>query len=185
MGFNGTEAQWYQVTSDAQLKQGDFLERFPIMLQPLDMSTEAEQLKDADVSPDIEVYSVVIMTQSCDFQKLSDTDLVTLCPRSNYSDLYGEEDAKGKGRWKPLQEGRVVSAHLLNECSISGHKFEYQVVNLAKVFSVPCGYVKKVALRRGERIRLLSPYREHLAQAFAKRFMRVGLPIDLPEKFPY
>ena len=26
------------------------------------------------------------------------------------------------------------------------------------------------------------PYREHLAQAFARFFMRVGLPIDIPEE---
>ena len=25
-----------------------------------------------------------------------------------------------------------------------------------------------------------SPYREHLAQAFARYFMRVGLPVDIP-----
>jgi hypothetical protein len=30
----------------------------------------------------------------------------------------------------------------------------------------------------GPRLRLRSPYREHLAQAFARYFMRVGLPHD-------
>jgi hypothetical protein len=27
---------------------------------------------------------------------------------------------------------------------------------------------------------LLPPYREHLSQAFARFFMRVGLPVDIP-----
>ncbi len=30
------------------------------------------------------------------------------------------------------------------------------------------------------RLRLLPPYREHLAQGFARFFMRVGLPVDIP-----
>lgn len=30
-----------------------------------------------------------------------------------------------------------------------------------------------------EHLRLLPPYREHLSQAFARYFMRVGLPQDL------
>jgi len=42
----------------------------------------------------------------------------------------------------------------------------------------------KEALRQGNvpgyHLRLLSPYREHLSQAFARFFMRVGLPVDIP-----
>lgn len=34
--------------------------------------------------------------------------------------------------------------------------------------------------QQNSRLRLLPPYREHLAQAFARSFMRVGLPIDIP-----
>jgi hypothetical protein len=29
--------------------------------------------------------------------------------------------------------------------------------------------------------RLLPPYREHLSQSFARYFMRVGLPVDIPK----
>jgi len=35
--------------------------------------------------------------------------------------------------------------------------------------------------KRENRLRLLPPDREHLAQAFARFFMRAGLPIDIPE----
>ena len=179
MSSNEVEFEWYQIVSGTELEQGDFLVDFPILLQPLDMPTDVEQLKNTSISPNIEIYNVVVMTQSCDFQKLVDTDLVTLCPRSDYSDLYN------KGDWKPLREGRRVNAHLLNKSIIEGHEFDYQIVNLSRVLAVPYGYAKKFALDQGERVRLLSPYREHLAQAFARRFMRVGLPIDLPTEYPY
>ncbi len=34
----------------------------------------------------------------------------------------------------------------------------------------------------GARVRLLSPYKEHLSQAFARYFMRVGLPRPLKDE---
>jgi len=47
------------------------------------------------------------------------------------------------------------------------------------VFSLPVRFVRKKAAD-GRRLRLLPPYREHLSQAFARFFMRVGLPVDIP-----
>jgi hypothetical protein len=73
----------------------------------------------------------------------------------------------------------------LSKCEIEGYEFEYQVVDLTKIFSITYGYVRKFIADNDSRIRLLPPYREHLAQSFARRFMRVGLPIDLPPNYPY
>ncbi len=47
-------------------------------------------------------------------------------------------------------------------------------------FGVKLTSLKDLAVRRSPRPRLLPPYREHLAQAFARFFMRVGLPVDIP-----
>ncbi len=48
------------------------------------------------------------------------------------------------------------------------------------VFSIPHGIMKQIALSKGKRLRLRSPYKEKLAQAFAYFHMRVALPIDIP-----
>lgn len=40
---------------------------------------------------------------------------------------------------------------------------------------------EKFKSNKKDRLRLLLPYREHLAQSFARFFMRIGLPIDIPE----
>lgn len=45
---------------------------------------------------------------------------------------------------------------------------------------LPKTVIQNYFLRQPKRLRLLPPYREHLAQAFARSFMRVGLPIDIP-----
>ena len=138
-----------------------------------------------DTTIPVEKYNVVLMTQSCDIPKLKDDDEVLLCPLYDYSVIiplmpnYG-----GAGGWKNLINGRFIGVHILNKCTIENHVFEYQVINLRRVFSVPLGIVKSFVSQKGERIRLLPPYREHLAQAFARQFMRVGLPIDLPSECP-
>ncbi|MBD5492017.1 MAG: hypothetical protein HDR16_07880 [Lachnospiraceae bacterium] len=38
---------------------------------------------------------------------------------------------------------------------------------------------KEMAFKNGKRLRLCPPYREHLSQAFARYFMRVGLPVNI------
>lgn len=176
--------KWYQIVTGSKLEQGDFLNDLPILIQPDTMPTSKEALEkllpDLIIDADsVQVFNTVVMTQSCDFNKMKDNDLVTLCPRVNYRDIYD------KGNWKPLREGRIIGAHLLDRSDLAGHDFEYQVVDLTRIFGIPYGFVKRAAEHRGERVRLLPPYREHLAQAFARRFMRVGLPIDLPPEYPY
>ena len=54
------------------------------------------------------------------------------------------------------------------------------VVNFREIFSLPIGYLQTHATSLGMRWRLSSPYLEHFSQAFARFFMRVGLPSDIP-----
>ena len=55
------------------------------------------------------------------------------------------------------------------------------VVDFHYVYTAPTSYVKQHAAQSGKRLRVCPPYKEHLAQAFARFFMRVGLPADIPE----
>ena len=57
---------------------------------------------------------------------------------------------------------------------------EVSIVSFREVWSLPLAFLKKMASDCGLRPRIRSPYREHLAQAFARYFMRVGLPVDIP-----
>ncbi len=55
-----------------------------------------------------------------------------------------------------------------------------RIVDFHEVFSLPRAFLEAWLLERGEpRLRLRPPYREHLSQAFARFFMRVGLPTDI------
>ena len=47
-----------------------------------------------------------------------------------------------------------------------------------RLFTLPKAFLQRFAEASGPRLRLIPPYREHLAQALARYFMRVGLPHD-------
>jgi hypothetical protein len=69
---------------------------------------------------------------------------------------------------------------MLAACELASFRREIRVVDFRTVFSLSLHFVKNFAALQSPRLRLLPPYREHLAQAFARFFMRVGLPVDIP-----
>jgi hypothetical protein len=55
------------------------------------------------------------------------------------------------------------------------------VVDFREIYSLPHDYLADHAKRLGPHWRLKSPFPEHFSQAFARFFMRVGLPSTIPE----
>jgi len=74
----------------------------------------------------------------------------------------------------------VPGFHLLAASAVPGMEREVRVVDFRRLHSLPVSFVRRRAENAGARLRLLPPYREHLSQAFARFFMRVGLPVDIP-----
>jgi len=66
------------------------------------------------------------------------------------------------------------------KCELPGLQRELRVVDFRAVYSLPHTYLRLIATEGGDRVRLMPPYREHLSQAFARFFMRVGLPVNIP-----
>jgi hypothetical protein len=73
---------------------------------------------------------------------------------------------------------------LINKIDIGAFKKDFLIVDFRNVFGVHISFLMQFIRNQNKRLRLLSPYREHLSQAFARFFMRVGLPADIP-KFSY
>lgn len=180
--------EWYEKVEEQEIfEQGDLFENFPVpIVTTWDMGTQGESNNTVTTPASFTRYNLILMTQSCDLQRLGDAATVVFCPRQDYRDAAEEISAyRGQDGWAKLRAGRIIGAHLLAKCEIEGHRFDYQVVALRQVLSVPFGLLKAYSRQHAKsRIRLLPPYREHLAQAFARQFMRVGLPVDLPTSYP-
>lgn len=165
---------WYAlVGSGIPLSQGDFLDECPVLIPRMGPVQEGDELVGA-----YETYDVVVMSQSCDLVHKK-VQLVLVCPVWDLQAFGHRNQHYGTPKGKEeLRDGKVASCHLLNRCELDGHRRDFRVVDFRNVYGVPFDYL---AVRSDEpRLRLLPPYREHLAQAFARFFMRVGLPVDIP-----
>jgi hypothetical protein len=174
------EYQWYEIVTETEpILQGDFLYSCPIVVPST--AIEPETIGQKIVSAKVIEYDVIIMSQSCDlmFKKL---DLVLVCPIWSLDEFEKRNDFfKSKRGKEELRQGNVPGYHLLNKCDVEGFETaNYLVVDFRNVYGVPFDFLTDLAKRKGKRLRLLPPYREHLSQAFARFFMRVGLPIDIP-----
>lgn len=178
-----TKYPWYEVVQGEGLLQGDFLGLCPVIVPPRDFPAprnDAKTMLTPEAMVKIRQYDVVIMSQSCDLVEKK-LDLVLVCPHWSMSEV--EKDSqffRGEKGKEAIRKGNVPGYHLLNKCTIRGFERGYRVVDFRSVFSLPVDFIVDFAHRKGRRLRLLPPYREHLSQAFARFFMRVGLPADIP-----
>jgi hypothetical protein len=168
---------WYDIVdADKTLMQGDFMSSCPVIVPS---SSIGEGRIEGRISAEIIKYDVIVMSQSCDLahHKL---DNVLVSPIWPISEMGSENDffksRKGK---ESLRQGNLSGYHLLNRCELEGFETDFQVVDFRNVYGVPLDFLIELSKRNGKRLRLLPPYREHLSQAFARFFMRVGLPVDI------
>jgi hypothetical protein len=156
--------------------QGDLLRSCPIYVP----STGAAPGKaDESVSFDVVEYDVIVMTQSCDLEQKK-VELVLVCPVWSLSEFEKQTEfvRSGKGK-ETLRQGNFPGYHLLNKCELKGFEREFAVVDFRTTYSIPVVLITDIAKKQQHRLRLLPPYREHLSQAYARFFMRVGLPVDI------
>lgn len=170
---------WYGIATGEDIEQGDFLEACPVFIPPEDLA-EVPFTESFEREFGWEERNVIVMSQSCDMMKGREkVSEVLLCPVWNRSELTKGYLATDKGM-EDARRGNLPSYHVLAECSLNGFAREVRVVDFRRVYALPLSFVRRWATVRGHRIRLLPPYREHLSQGFARFFMRVGLPVDIP-----
>lgn len=123
---------------------------------------------------------LIVVTQSCDLVHAK-IPLVALCRIESVSDFGETNPAFGKKeRLEEVRKGRHEGLHLLASPTNPGDNREALIVNFRQIFSLPFEYLTTRAEELGDRWRLDSPFLEHFSQAFARFFMRVGLPSAIP-----
>lgn len=162
-----TDPVWYQlVTDNASLIQGDLIYNCPYVVPPKEICAGEDR------KFDIITYDVLILTQSCDLEK-NNLDLVLVCPfwpLSEIEEIYPQ--LKDDNLKESAKRGYQPAWIILDELEGSG----FLIADFRYAYSVPIELLKELITKNPTRWRLNPPYREHLAQEFAKFFMRVGLP---------
>lgn len=168
---------WFGVVTGDDIEQGDIFEGCPVFI-PLDgLSDWTAQ----EVHFRVETRDVIVLSQTCDMvkgrEKIQETLLCTISNRSELKEPVHLATRKGM---EDARRGNLPPFHLLAECSLNGFQKEVRIVDFRRVFSLPISFVRARASGFLNRLRLLPQYREHLSQAFARYFMRVGMPSDIP-----
>jgi hypothetical protein len=161
---------WYRCINDNNdLMQGDLIYGCPYVVPPKDISVGT------DIKVDIIEYNIMILTQSCDLEK-NNLDHVLVCPfwtLNEIEDIYPQ--LKDNNLKESTKRGYQPAWLLLDK-----HDDDFLIVDFRYAYSVPMETLNLLINMNPIRWRLISPYREHLSQEFAKFFMRVGLPKGIP-----
>ena len=180
---------WYErVEATATLMQGDIILNCPVVAwkaQAVEVATGQEEEALRTVSRVI-AADVIVMTQACDLQNEKVNDVI-LCPLYPLSDLKKDWEQESLAHnqnptakaWATfcddVRDGFKWNLSMLN--ADDALEATHRVVDFHNVYSAPRVFLESLLKLRGQgRLRLLPPYREHLSQAFARFFMRVGLP---------
>ena len=175
-----TDYPWYAIVNEDAIEQGDILRGCPVFLPPDTLPiTEAWEQEATIVDFEWIERDVVVVSQTCDLVKGREkVTEVLLCAVWSCAEVGGYL-ATPKGM-EDARRGNLPAYHMLAACTLPDFESDVAVVDFRRIYSLPLSHFRNRAAGVGNRIRLLPPYREHLAQAFARFFMRVGLPVDIP-----
>ncbi len=184
---------WYRyVQADAPVSQGDIILECPVVVW------ESEGIDYADAGGLEGAVAgfradVVVMTQACDLEQKK-VRRVVLCPHQSLDDYEKDWEAERirqnqnptSRAWKrhcqAIKEGVNWNLSMLNRGKANTLSISHRIVDFHEIYTLPRNFLEHLLReRRAPRLRLRPPYREHLSQAFARFFMRVGLPVDVSE----
>jgi hypothetical protein len=186
---------WDQVSTTDAITQGDVLSDIPVLEWKY---REAGEVPDPRDALDLLLMDCIVMTQACDFHK-PNTKLVTLCPLYPIESWLLERIKEDAGARKKQGTEKALSSSTINSWLMDLKKGEKYLtllplnspdtshlcyyVNLARPLTLARPFVERWRTPEQTdddyRLRLLPPYREHLAQAFARLYMRVACPTDI------
>jgi len=167
---------WYGIANGKELQQGDFI---------LDLEVPVVRGTKQDEFPvEMETFDTIVLTQSCDIQKAA-MEHIVLCPvwDIKVAAKFNVQFATPAGLER-LRKGQVLAFHLLNKCDLPGCQRDFMIVQFERIIVRPKDTILELIASQKNRLRLLPPYREEVAQRFGMFFARVGLPIEIPSFKP-
>lgn len=164
------ESFWAEVVG-APLAQGDYLPNCPVPVFPPNYGEG-----DENMAVGVRRVDLIVVTQSCDLENKK-VELVALCPIWTIAQLRSQDEKYGKAdRLEEIRKGKFEALHMLSSAEKPDDNWDVRVVDFREIHSLPVQFLGAHAGRLGKRWRLKSPFLEHFSQAFARFFMRVGLP---------
>ncbi|MGN7379197.1 hypothetical protein [Bacillus altitudinis] len=187
---------YYKKKDDEPLTQGDII--LQLYVPDVQPSSEFPYFESISYPED-----VIILTQACDLENKK-VEMVTLgrvvllrevvenhfqkqCEMNGKEYIFEKiNPSKIENYVNKIRSGSFLDLYLLNKYSDDEIDFPYRVVYLKETFKMPLSSLE-LAVKNSEApiLRLLPPYREHLAHNFSFNYSRIGLPVDVKFKSEY
>ena len=132
---------------------------------------------------------IIILSQSCDLEVRKQKNKpklknVLISPVFSYTKAVESKKISARTSFKESMRRRYIhDAFLLKEINFPSIKKDLSIVTFIDVAVVRFEELFEKVSKGEGRIRLKSPYREALSQAFGRFIMRVGFPVDFPSYF--
>ncbi|HED39440.1 MAG TPA: hypothetical protein ENJ13_03310 [Chromatiales bacterium] len=173
---------WYETVNSNSLEQGDIFRNYPVFSPEVTIEHIEVIAAGGEPTADVKVdtVDVIVLSQSCDLINRK-VETVILCPLWALEDIehdLGKNQKERNKRKEDIRQGKEPGWHMLS--SDENVAQPISIVEFKRLYTTPKTVLSNFASAAGDRIRLMPPYREHLSQAFARYFMRVGLPNDIP-----
>jgi hypothetical protein len=153
----------YATPADPGIEQGDVFDGCPLAV-----------LADAGGGVELVKARVVVLTQTCDLaQGKASRAVVAVCYDARV--LADRQVLKASTIRDQIRPGRVHGWYYLPGADAPAGLPE-TVVDLRDLHTVPVPTLTALVAAGGRVCRVLTPYREHLAQHFAVTYMRIALP---------
>lgn len=166
---------WWSQVNGTQLSQGDLL---PDCFLPV-FSILADGDTDRIFEGRLDRARLIVITQSCDLENGKAVH-VALCPVYGLDEFErAQPESARKGTWENVRKGRVERLHMLGSPESPENNRDALIVDFGHIVSLPFEYLSGHAESLEHRWRLEPPFLEHFSQAFARFFMRVGLPSSI------
>ena len=151
------------VPADELLTQGDIIEG----------CTVVRVLPDGSVDEILE--RVIVMTQACDIVQAK-ADQIVVAVLYTTDEIVQQGQLKAPAIRDQLRRGQIFGWYFLPAAD-APIPLPESIVNFRDLHTVPRSLLEKLAAAVNRVCRLLSPFREHLAQHFAVTYMRIALPL--------
>jgi hypothetical protein len=152
-----------------QLSQGDILDDCPLVFWE-DQTREVDECDE----PVSQRARVIILTQACDLTN-DKAARVVVAKVHAAADLVRTGRVKEKIIRDHVRKGQVYGWYFL-PADIARPEFPESLIDLRDLHTVPKALLEGLQTRGKHVGRLVTPYREHLAQHFSVTYSRIGLP---------
>ncbi|MCP4967989.1 MAG: hypothetical protein GY926_22490 [bacterium] len=178
-------SDWWTATTDSAFEQGDLFTNVQIYETSIAEAPTAD--KPAKVEVKASLIDAIIVTQTFDLANTKATEVLIarVLPWKDFAEAQyqaGNTSVISKGYIENVRRGYIPPLTILASRD-ARPPLPWSIVDFRELTTVPRSLLAHHIQQPGskQRLRLMPPYKEHFAQAFARYFMRVGLPHDVQQ----